>query len=83
MDWLAISLALGIAIKVACLGAKFDEAAWGAHRYRMFFLVVSIVGVAASSFDLALGEEAAKYPLLLSILVWMTLDRHLFRPTKS
>ena len=82
MDWLAISLALGIAIKVTCLGAKFDEAAWGAHRYRMFFLVVSIVGVAASSFDLALGEEAAKYPLLLSILVWMMLDRHLFRPTK-
>jgi hypothetical protein len=82
MDWLAISLALGIAIKVACLGAKFDEAAWGVHRYRMFFLVVAIVGVAASSVNLALGEEAAKYPLLLSILVWMMLDRHLFRPTK-
>lgn len=82
MDWLAIFLALGIIIKVVCLGKNFDEAAWGSHRYRMFFIVLSIAGAAASSFGLALGMDAAKYPLMLSILVWMILDRHLFRPNK-
>ena len=79
MDWLAITIALGIITKVVCLGKNFDEATWGKHRYRMFFLVLSIVGAAASSLGIALGMDAAKYPLLLSILMWMALDRHIFR----
>ena len=79
-DPLAIVLSLGIAVKVAFLGAKFNEEKWGKHRHRMFFLVVAIACMATASFFLSLGYSVAQYPLLLSILVWMMLDRHFLRP---
>jgi len=80
IDPLVIVLALGIAVKVVCLGSKFDEEKWGKHRHRMFFLVVAIACMATASVFLSLGYSVAQYPLLLSILVWMMLDRHLLRP---